>query len=320
MNKSQKTATEPFLPQESPSRIIGRIDGAGNGPTIIVFAGIHGNEPAGIQALSNIFTELEGKEEKFNGKLIGIRANLHALYEGVRFVDEDMNRIWFPSIIDKIRRSATEELESSERIQIKNVLAILDRELDEKNDQPVIFVDLHSFSAQGDMFAITARKEHHMKMLSSMHIPMIFGIEEALRGTALRYFQDFGYITFALEGGNHQNKLTVTNNTAAMMLLVSHAGCLDSSETPNFVEYNRHLLQQNEQLPSKVELVYQHIIEDGDNFAMRPGYTNFQPVKKGEWLANDRNGQIRAQCDGYILMPLYQKQGDDGFFLVSEQG
>lgn len=59
-----------------------------------------------------------------------------------------------------------------------------------------------------------------------------------------------------------------------------------------------------------------HAIKKGDNFVMQPGYKNFQPVKKGEILATDKNGAISAQEDGLILMPLYQKQGNDGFFLV----
>lgn len=316
---SQISISEPVITTENTSRLLGRIDGAEDGPTIIIIAGIHGNEPAGIDALDNLFARLEGQQPHFKGKLIGIRANERALFEGVRYVDEDMNRIWFPSIIDKIQRSATEELQSSERAEIKELLEIIDREIPEEPKYPVIFVDVHSFSAQGDMFAITARKESHTELISSMHVPMIFGIEEALRGTALRYFQDVGYITFALEGGNHQNKLTVTNNTAALMLLLGAAGNLSPTQIPGYEEYDQHLLQQNKQLPASVEFVYQHIIENGDRFEMRPGYTNFQPVKKGEWLANDKNGQIRAQCDGFILMPLYQKQGDDGFFIVREQ-
>jgi succinylglutamate desuccinylase len=60
------------------------------------------------------------------------------------------------------------------------------------------------------------------------------------------------------------------------------------------------------------------MIEPGDDFRMRPGYQNFQPVKKGEWLANDQDGKIVARCDGYILMPLYQSQGDDGFLIIQE--
>lgn len=301
------------------SRIVGRMDGADGGPTILVFAGMHGNEPAGIRALGEVFSILENCKKQFRGKFIGIRANLRALYEGVRFVDEDMNRIWFPSIIDKIRRCPVEELESSERIEIKKVLGIIDREVPNKPDTPVIFVDLHSFSSQGGMFAITAREKDHIDILSSLHVPLVFGIEEALRGTALRYFQNFDYISFALEGGNHQNKVTIKNKTAALMLLICEAGNLSSADIPGYDNYNRHLIEHTRKLPSKVELVYQHIIEPGDEFEMRPGYKNFQPVKKGEWLANDKNGQIRAQSDGYILMPLYQKQGDDGFFIVRKQ-
>jgi succinylglutamate desuccinylase len=49
---------------------------------------------------------------------------------------------------------------------------------------------------------------------------------------------------------------------------------------------------------------------------MQPDYKNFQAVEKGELLALDKHGEIRADEDGLILMPLYQKQGDDGFFLV----
>jgi succinylglutamate desuccinylase len=303
------------------TRTIGRIDGSEDGPTIIIFAGIHGNEPAGIEALEKLFSNLEDQEKYFKGKVVGVRANERALLEGVRFVDEDMNRIWFPSIIDKIKRTPSESLKSSERKEIKELLGILKREIPDESEteHPVIFVDVHSFSAQGEMFAITARKQNHIDLLTSMHVPMIFGIEEALRGTTLQYFQETGYITFALEGGNHQNKLTVANNTAALMLLVAAAGNLSPEQIPDYEEYQRHLMQQNNKLPSSVEFVYQHIIEEGDDFKMRPGYTNFQPIKKGEWLANDVNGQIRAQCDGFILMPLYQKQGDDGFFIVREQ-
>jgi len=47
-------------------------------------------------------------------------------------------------------------------------------------------------------------------------------------------------------------------------------------------------------------------------------YANFDPVTKGELLAYDRHGEIRAKFDGLILMPLYQKQGNDGFFIIKD--
>ena len=51
---------------------------------------------------------------------------------------------------------------------------------------------------------------------------------------------------------------------------------------------------------------------------MRPDYKNFQRIKKGEKLAFDDSEEVSSPDDGLILMPLYQKRGEDGFFLVKE--
>lgn len=321
MKMSSKTLTAKSK-SDTPKkldRIIGSIEGAEEGPTIIVLAGMHGNEPSGVEAVENVFNMLYACDITFSGRFLGIRANLEALEQEVRFIDEDMNRIWFPAIIDNIRETAKEELESSERIEIKDLLALLDEAIPEKSDPPTILADLHSFSAEGCMFAITAPKDNHTKLLSSLHIPMIFGIEDTLRGTALRYYQDLGHVTFALEGGQHENELTVYNETAALLLLLKEVGCIEKNVIRQLKDFEKHLRKHTLHLPKKVELIYQHMIEDGDDFSMRPGYKNFQTIKKGEWLANDKDGKIYAQCDGFLLMPLYQDQGNDGFFMVQEQ-
>ena len=300
-------------------RIIGSLRGKADGPTIIILAGMHGNEPSGVEAMQNVFDILEAAQVNIKGRLIGIRANLGALRDGVRYVDEDMNRIWFPGIIEQIRTTPQEELPTSERREIKELLALLDDAIDGSNRENIVLADLHSFSAEGCMFAITAPKERHVNLLSGLHVPMIFGIENTLRGTALRYYQDEGHLTFALEGGQHENDLTVYNITAALMVLLEETGCLAPDSIEKIQEFSRHLKDHTRFVPAKVELVYQHIIEDGDDFSMRKGFKNFQSVKKGEWLASDREGKIYAQCDGYLVMPLYQDQGNDGFFIVQKR-
>ncbi|HLR24809.1 MAG TPA: hypothetical protein VK112_03005, partial [Fodinibius sp.] len=102
------------------------------------------------------------------------------------------------------------------------------------------------------------------------------------------------------------------------MLLLEALCCISEKSVRNMEEYRSYLKSYTQRLPVKTELVYQHIIEEGDRFEMQPGYKNFQPVKEGEWIAADQDGKILAQCDGYILMPLYQDQGDDGFFIIRE--
>lgn len=47
-------------------------------------------------------------------------------------------------------------------------------------------------------------------------------------------------------------------------------------------------------------------------------FLNFEPIEQGDWIANDVRGKVFAPVCGHILMPLYQKLGSDGFFIVEE--
>ncbi len=317
MNRLATTKEKENEARISEKRIIGSIEGDESGPTVVILAGMHGNEPAGVEATANVINRLQGIYPEIRGRLIGLRANIRALEREVRYIDEDMNRIWFPSILEHIRESPEEALESSERIEVKRLLYILD-DIASRSDQPVIFADIHTFSAEGWMFTITSSEPRQRELLSRLHVPMVFGIEKSLRGTALGHYQKQGFISFGLEGGQHHDKMTEYNTTASLMLLLQAVNCIEEQYVDVIEEYQQHLQSHTRYLPVETELVYQHIIEPGDEFRMRPGYKNFQPIKKGEWLATDREGKIFAGCDGYILMPLYQRQGNDGFFIIKE--
>lgn len=299
-------------------RIIGSLNGEEHGPLVILMAGMHGNELAGVTAVENVLRKIEQSAAPFCGKILAIRANLAALEKNVRYIDEDMNRIWFPSIIEQIRSTSEHALESSERLEIKRLLHILDQ-LENQTSHPTILADIHTFSAEGSMFTLPNRSPDEIELLSKIYAPMVLGIGESLRGTALKYYHGRGLLSFGLEGGQHKNSLTEDNITALLMVLLQSAGCIAGNDYPEIEDCRAHLRQQTQQLPVKTELVYQHIIEEGDDFQMRPDYRNFQPIKEGEWLASDQDGKIVAQCDGYILMPLYQSQGNDGFFIIKEE-
>ena len=68
--------------------------------------------------------------------------------------------------------------------------------------------------------------------------------------------------------------------------------------------------------PSIVEIVYRHVIEVEDDFRMEPGFVNFSLVREGQLLARDRRGEIHAMASRYVMLPLYQELGDDGYFLA----
>ncbi|HEX6982371.1 MAG TPA: succinylglutamate desuccinylase/aspartoacylase family protein [Balneolaceae bacterium] len=309
---------EAKISSTADERMIGTIEGDEDGPCIILLSGVHGNESAGVDAVSDVIEEIQGLQPKFRGKLFGIRSNLKALQQNVRYVDEDMNRLWYPAIVKNIKTTPEEELKSSERREVKQLMKLLDK-ITYRVESKTILADLHTFSADGSMFSITNHNERQTKLVSRLYSPMVFGIEETLRGTVLNYYQKQNLISFGLEGGQHDKESSCYNIKASLFVLLCVVGCLDPKQVPAFDEYNSYLKSITRNLPERAELVYQHIIEPGDNFRMRPGYKNFQRIKKGEWLATDHEGKIEAEVNGYILMPLYQPQGDDGFFVICDQ-
>lgn len=300
------------------AHLLGEIKGAKKGPIIIAMGGAHGNEETGITVIQQILALLTPLEKEIQGRFIGIKGNISALHKKVRFNTEDMNRLWKASILDKIRRTSYAELASPDRAEIKDLLQILDPIVLSENATEVIFIDLHTFSGEGGMFCITPRKKRNIEVLSPLNIPLIFGIEQALQGTSMEYLNEAGHIGIAFETGTHGTEQAQKNALAGLLILLSSVGFISSTKIPDFNKYNAYLMTKAENFPHKVEFVYKHVIEAGDAFVMRAGFKNFDSIKKGELLAEDKNGEIHALVDGYLLMPLYQKQGNDGFFIIRE--
>jgi succinylglutamate desuccinylase len=297
---------------------IGDVRGDHPGPTVVAVAGVHGNEATGIAAVERVIDLLEPLKEHIHGRFVGLKGNLAALDQNVRYVDEDMNRLWVTSMLDKIRRTSFEDIASVDRVEVKELLEILDPIVYSEDDEKVVYVDLHTFSGSGGMFSITPREERHIELLTQLKVPLVFGIQHTLIGTSMEYVEDAGHVGFAFETGTHGTKDAEDNAYAGLLILLVSSGVIPASKLDGFGKYYEYLNEKVEELPHKVDFHYKHIIEEGDEFVMNPGFRNFDKVKKGDWLATDRHGKITAQSDGYILMPLYQAQGNDGFFIVRD--
>lgn len=72
--------------------LIGGYSGAAAGPTLIVVGSIHGNEPAGAEALFRVSETVAPKQEHLSGRVYLIAGNTRGLPKGVRFIDCDLNR------------------------------------------------------------------------------------------------------------------------------------------------------------------------------------------------------------------------------------
>lgn len=301
------------------NRIIGEHIGENKGPLLIVFGAMHGNEPAGVKALEMVFKMLEvepitNPTFSFSGKLLGLIGNLKAYHQNSRFIDKDLNRSWKEQLI------AAPYSQLAEQQELKEILDIIHAEIEAYQPTELIVLDLHTTSSFGGIFSIVTSDPRSLEIAKAFHAPVILGFLEILEGTTLHYFtsENFNISTTALtfESGQHEEELSINRAIAAIVNCLKASGMVDATHIEN--QHDRILIDYSKNLPSVVRLIESYQIGDNEQFIMRPGYQNFQQVKAGEILADNEKGQVKCEHDALILMPLYQKQGDDGYFLVSE--
>lgn len=305
-------------------RIIGSYEGKEKGSLLIAFGGMHGNEPAGDKAIDLMIKMLEvepitNPDFEFKGKIIGLRGNLKAKAKGVRFIEEDLNRCWSKHKIQKIQNLEYNQLNAEEQ-EVKEILEIIHNEVQSYKPDNIFVLDLHTTSSNGGIFTIVPDNKNTVKNAIKLNAPVILGLLNGVKGTSTQFFSSdiLGITTTSLtfESGNHDDILSVNRAIAALTNLMTITGNFSKEHVEN--RHNKLLKDFSKGLPKLSKLLYKHNISSNDNFKMKPGYNNFQKIKKGEVLAFDKNGEITSSYDGRILMPLYQKQGKEGFFIIKE--
>lgn len=290
------------------AHVIASLSGDPEGPSLIVTGGLHGNEPSGMVALRRVSEKLVDFGPTLNGRVTFLAGNTRALRKGVRFIDSDLNRHWKPENLGK------QEIVLSEDREMSEILATLDTVLDTAKDE-VFAIDLHSTSANGMPFATVGDTLRNRGFARKFPVTILLGIEEQLDGTLLEYLNNKGAITFGFEGGQHDLPSTVDNHEALVWVALVNSGILREVDLVDLGKY-REQLRNVTGVQRIIEVRYREALTAGDGFQMRPGFLNFDPVRRGDVLAENRFGPITSPETGMILMPLYQRLGEDGFFIA----
>ena len=303
-------------------RLIGTYTEGVEGPLLFVIGGMHGNEPAGIHALENLFSLLNTEHSRnpgfeFKGKLVGLRGNLQAIRSEKRFLERDLNRSWLSESIRTLKLKDTESLYAEDR-ELVELLNFIELEIALSKPSEVYLLDIHTTTASGGIFSIPNGSKKSLDLAKALHAPVIDGMIDGIKGTSLHYFSeqywDVPMTSVVFEAGQHQDELSENRAIAAIVNCLRELGCVKATDVEN--HHDQILIQYAKGLPRVSRLCYTHAISPEDNFVMKPGFENFQPIEKETILASDIKGEIRAQTSGLILMPLYQKQGEDGFFVI----
>jgi hypothetical protein len=180
---------------------------------------------------------------------------------------------------------------------------------------PVILLDLHSTSADSTPFCIISDTLQNRRNAFAFSIPVVLGLEEAINGTIQDYYGERGYITAAIEGGQHNDPATADRLESTLWITLVTSGLVDAGCVRELDEHRRRLRQVCKGSPSVVEVVYRYEKSERDGFRMLDGFSNFSPVRRGQLVATDSGGEIHAQTTGMLVLPSYQASDDDGYFL-----
>ena len=125
------------------SRISGHLEvNSGNpGPKTIIFGGTHGNEPSGVKAIVKAHQLLTANPDLIaSGQIHFILGNPEAFIQNLRFIDQDLNRVFHQP-----KGNSVEALRAREIIKLFEVIGPIDSILDlhtvSKGDYQIMIYD-----------------------------------------------------------------------------------------------------------------------------------------------------------------------------------
>jgi succinylglutamate desuccinylase len=314
MSISPSPSSVPHGPFE---RFVGRVRGGEPGPTLLLIGGMHGNEPGGVIATRRVIAALTEQKIPLRGEVVALAGNTRALNAGKRYLARDFNRLWSVERMKALDTGALPRESDPEAEEQRELRAVID-EVFASARGPVYFIDLHTTSAEGIPFGLVADTLKQRAFAAHFPLPVILGLEEQVDGVLVEWLSARGCVTLVCEGGQHDNPAAWDHLQAACWLGLEAAGLVERKDIPAFERWYARLDAARSELPRVMEVTLRHAIAPEDRFAMEPGFANIHPARKGQLLARDRRGEIRARHRGMVMMPLYQAQGADGFFYGRE--
>jgi succinylglutamate desuccinylase len=262
------------------------ITGDKPGPTLAIFAGLHGNETAGVFALQELIPKLKITR----GKIFIAYANPPAIEAGVRMVNKNMNRCF-----DKDNKGT-----DPEDIRAKELMTILD-----KSDA---LLDLHMFyDDDGVPFVIC--EDNAVDIAHKFDVDIISTNWDAAEpGAADGYMFRQGKIGICIECGP-----------------ISKAQEYKDFSIRTIYQFLRHFDMSDDRTefsikPKRIVRASHAVRKSSANFKLVEGFRNFDKMKNGQVISVDGKEKYIAKDREYIIFPHYNARiGEEAFIVGTEQ-
>jgi hypothetical protein len=327
MTEHARTCEQHFHRRGQPQqRVIGRYSAARDGQpdagaTVVFIGGVHGNEPAGIQAAERVLGTLEREQPTgFHGRVIALRGNLAAINHAnrdTRYIVHDLNRLFTDSQI------ALPASSSPEHAQMQELLAEL-RSINAQSERMIV-IDLHTTSSDMPPVVVLEDSIPTRRLARNLPLPIYLGFEEELHGLLSdRVTSELGAISMVIEGGQHRDPGAVDVHEAVIWSMLDAAGVLALHALPHERDPRRVLFHAAGPDRWKIyDIRYRYAIRHPD-FEICQGIVPGRKIKRGVTIIATENGvAVTSPMRGRVFMPNMQshkRAGDDGYFVVRRVG
>lgn len=254
------------------------------GPTLAVFAGVHGNERAGVYAIEQLSSELQITK----GTVFLVLANLPAIEANTRMINKNLNRCF----------QQDNKGDAPEDRRARELMKILD-----KCDA---LLDLHMFyDDYGKPFAICEK--------DSIDVAKIFDVEvistnwsKVEPGGTDGYMFERGKVGICLECGPISKSEEYTEFAKiSVNQFLRYYGVVDKD-----VEYSK--------TKKRIIKAEKAIFKDNKSYVLEPGFKNFQLLTKGQLIASDETSQYYAEENQCIIFPHYNARVNEESYILGK--
>ncbi|MBL4670777.1 MAG: succinylglutamate desuccinylase [Arenicella sp.] len=253
---------------------------------IVISCGIHGNETAPIEMVEKIFSEIKSGKLTVTNELLLIIGNPPAANQAVRFIDENLNRLFS----GKHQSSSTKEARRAKLIEDHVA------EFYQQGEESRLHYDLHTAIRGSELEKFAVYPYLHNRDWPKTQIAFLerCGLEAILLSTkpagTFSYFTStqFGADSFTIELGKVRKfgDNDMRNFADAMQgLRELISGQEDFSSELKSIQ----VFSVVEEVIKRSEALKLHVADDAKNFTAFP---------KGSLLASDEGYEYRTQQDG----------------------
>jgi succinylglutamate desuccinylase len=270
-------------------REVVKLVGPNPGKTSVVMACVHGNEPCGLLAISEILPELRID----SGTVYFIIGNPNAVADNVRFTEFNLNRAFKrDSLIGESDRKSYEYYRAQ---YIKQYL-----------DQSDALLDIHSSSTLGSVPFVIC-EGNALSIVQKFPVNIITsGFDRVNPGGTDEYMNRTGKIGICIECGEHNDPQAKDIAKEAIYSFLYSLG---------------HIVRpvKFRQVPKRRILVESIYHSKTDKFELTKNWGDFEVITEGSIIGTDGEKPIIAQEESVILFARNCKQiGQEAFYLGRE--